>query len=184
MVVATQNKAGERVIGASVFVPVPDSRLYEAVRDVRGFPSWAPGVRRVEILERPAGGGMISEWEISFLGLKRRVWSVLEEDEPPAFLRWTFEGPIVGWGECVIKSSGDGTLAEFRTTLSPVDPRLQRLVRSAFVRDAAYGHLKRSLARLGGLVSGGSGRVVVGPPTNLARAREREEPELLPRLAV
>ena len=135
-------------------------------------------------MERPAGPGMLSEWEISFLGLKRRLLSVLEDDEPAALLRWTYEGPITGWGECVMGDRGDGTLAEFRTMLSPVDPRLQRLMRSAFVRDAAYGHLKRSLARLGGVVSGGSGRVVVGPPTNLARAREREELRFLPRVAV
>ena len=184
MVVATQNKVGEGVIGASVFVPVPAWRLYEAVRDVRSFPRWAPGVRRVEVLEGPAGPGMLSEWEISFLGLKRRVLSVLEEDEPAALLRWTDEGPITGWGECVIKSSGLGTLAEFRTALSPVDPRLQRLMQRAFVKDAAYSHLKRSLARLGGLVSGGGGRVVVGPATSLARAREREEPLPLPHVAV
>ena len=182
MIVATQNKVGGGVIGASVFVPVPAWRLYEAVRDVRDFPRWAPGVRRVEVLGGPAGPGMLSEWEISFLGLKRRVRSVLEEDEPAAFLRWTYEGPITGWGECVIKSSGYGTLAEFRTALSPVDPRLQRLMQSAFVRDAAYSHLKRSLARLGGLLSGDGGRVLVGPTTNLAR--EREEPELLPHVAV
>ncbi len=162
MVVATQNKG---VIGASVFVPVSAWRLYEAVRDVRSFSRWAPGVRRVEVLEGPAGGGMLSEWEISFLGLKRRVWSVLEEDEPAEFLRWTYEGQIRGWGECSIKSSGYGTLAEFRTALSPVDPRLQRLMRSAFVTDAAYSHLKRSLAQLGRLVSGDGGRVLVGPST-------------------
>ncbi len=183
MVVATQNNMGERVIGASIFVPVPGWRLYEAVRDVQRFPSWAPRVRRVEVLEGSAGAGMISEWEISFLGLKRRLWSVLEEDEPAAFLRWTYEGPITGWGECVIEGSGYGTLAEFRTVLSPADPRLQRLMHSAFVRDAACSHLKRSLAQLGRLVSGGSGRVMVGPPTNLARARRGRE-ELLPRVAV
>ena len=148
-----------------MFAPVPAWRLYEAVRDVRSFPRWAPGVRRVEVLEGPAGVGMLSEWEISFLGLKRRVWSVLEEDEPAAFLRWTYEGPITGWGECVIKSSGYGTLADFRTALSPVDPRLQRLMQSACVRDAAYGHLKRSLAKLGRLVSGDGRRILVGPST-------------------
>ena len=93
---ATQNKVGEGAIGASVFVPVSAWRLYEAVRDVRSFPRWAPGVRRVEVLEEPAGGGMLSEWEISFLGLKRRVLSVLEEDEPAKFLRWTYEGQITG----------------------------------------------------------------------------------------
>ena len=149
---------------------------------MRRFPRWPAGVRRVEVLEGPVGPGMLSEWEISLLRLKRRVLSVLEEDEPTAYLCWTYEGPITGWGECVIKSSGHGTLAEFRTALSPVDPRLQRLVRSAFVKDAAYSHLKRSLAQLGRLVSGDGGRVLVGPRTNLARAREREEP--LPRVAV
>ena len=165
MVVATQNKVGEGVIGASVFVPVSAWRFYEAVRDVRSFPGWAPGVRGVEVLEEPAGGGMLSEWEISFLGLKRRVLSVLEEDVPAEFLRWSYEGQITGWGECFIKSSGYGTLAEFRTALSPVDPCLQRLMQSAFVKDAAYSHLKRSLAQLGRLVSGDGGRVLVGPST-------------------
>jgi hypothetical protein len=108
---------------------------------------------------------MLSEWEISFLGLKRRVLSVLEEDEPAEFLRWTYEGQITGWGECLIRSTGYGTLAEFRTVLSLVDPRLQRLMQSDFVKDAAYSRLKRSLAQLGRLVSGDGGRVLVGPST-------------------
>src|SRR5918997_4779123 len=161
MAMATQNKVGEGAIGASVFVPVSAWRLYKTVRDVRSFPRWAPGVRRVEVLEEPAGGGMLSEWEISFLGLRRKVLSVLEEDEPAQFLRWTYEGQITGWGECFIKSSGYGTLAEFRTALSPVDPCLQRLMQSAFVKDAAYSHLKRSLTQLGRLVAGDGGRVLV-----------------------
>src|SRR3712207_76289 len=165
MVVATQNKVSEGVIGASVHAQVPAWRLYEAVRDVRSFPRWAPGVRRVEVLEGRAGVGMLSEWEISFLGLRRKVLSVLEEDEPAAFLRWTYEGPITGWGECLIKSSGYGTLAEFRTALSPVDPCLQRLMQSAFVKDAAYSHLKHSLTQLGRLVARDGGRVLVGPST-------------------
>jgi uncharacterized membrane protein len=165
MVVATQNKVDEGVIGASVFVSVSAWRLYEAVRDVRGFPRWAPGVRRVEVLEGPAGPGMLSEWEISFLSLKRKVLSVLEEDVPAEFLRWSYEGQITGWGECFMRSSGYWTLAEFRMALSPVDPRLQRLMQSAFVKDAAYTHLKRSLSQLGRLVSGDGGRVLVGPST-------------------
>jgi beta-phosphoglucomutase-like phosphatase (HAD superfamily) len=40
-------KTYETVVGARVFAPVPAERLYEAVLDVRGFPAWAPGVRRV-----------------------------------------------------------------------------------------------------------------------------------------
>src|SRR3712207_685033 len=149
MAMATQNKVGEGAIGASVFVPVSAWRLYETVRDVRSFPRWAPGVRRVEVLEEPAGGGMLSEWEISFLGLKRRVLSVLEEDEPAEFLRWTYEGQITGWGECFIKSSGYGTLAEFRAALNPVDPCLQRLMQSAFVKDVAHSPLRSEELREG-----------------------------------
>jgi uncharacterized protein YndB with AHSA1/START domain len=165
MDVARPNKIGGGVIGASVFASVPAERFYEAVRDVRGFPRWAPGVRRVEVIRGLGEAGMVSEWEVSFLGLKRRVSSVLEEADPPSFLRWTYDGPVAGWGECEIKSGGGWTLAEFRTELRPRDARLRRLMRSAPVEEAARGHLKRSLARLGGLVTSDGGRFVVGPPT-------------------
>lgn len=151
------------MIGASVFASVPPERFYEAVRDVRGFPGWAPGVRRVEVIQGLGEPGMLSEWEISFLGLRRKVSSVLEVAEPPALLRWTYGGPVEGWGECEIKSSGGWTLAEFRTELCPQDACLRRLMRSALVREATHGHLERSLARLGRLVTSGGGRFVVGP---------------------
>ena len=167
MDVARENKIRGDVIGASLFASAPAEKLYEAVRDVRGYPGWAPGVRRVEVIDAEGGlgePGMISEWEISFLGVRRKVSSVLEEAEPPALLRWTYGGPVEGWGECEIRSSGDWTLAEFRTELRPRDARLGRLMRSAPVREAAHGHLKRSLARLGRLVTGeDNGRFVVGP---------------------
>jgi hypothetical protein len=163
MNVAKENKIRGDVIGASIFASAPAEKFYEAVRDVRGFPGWAPGVRRVEVIEGLGEPGMLSEWEISFLGVRRRVWSVLEEAEPPALLRWTYGGPVEGWGECEIKSSGDWALAEFRTELRPRDARLGRLMRSAPVREAAQGHLKKSLARLGRLVTGDGGRFVVGP---------------------
>ena len=163
MHVANENKMRELVIGASVFASVPPERFYETVRDVRGFPGWAPGVRRVEVIEGLGEPGMLSEWEISFLGLRKTVSSVLEVAEPPAFLRWTYGGPVEGWGECGIKSNGGWTLAEFRTALHPRDACLRRLMSSAPVREAAHGHLKRSLARLGRLVSSDGGRFVVGP---------------------
>jgi hypothetical protein len=163
MNVAKENKILGAVIGASVFASVPPETFYEVVRDVRGFPGWAPGVRRVEVIEGLGEPGMISEWEISVLGVRRKVSSVLEEAKPPALLRWTYGGPVEGWGECEIKSSGGWTLAEFRTELCPRDARLGRLMRSAPAREAARGHLKRSLARLGRLVTGDGGRFVVGP---------------------
>lgn len=146
-----------------VFASTPADRFYEAVRDVRSFPRWAPGVRRVEVIRGLGEEGMLSEWEISFLGLRKKVSSVLEEADPPAFLRWTYHGPVTGWGECVIKSGGGWTLAEFRTELDPREAHLRRLMRSAPVKEAAYGHLRRSLARLGGLVTSDGGRFVVGP---------------------
>lgn len=158
------NKTSNEAIGASLFVPSSTARdLYEVLFDVRSFPGWAHGVRRVEVLARAGEPGMVSEWEISVLGVKRKVLSVLEEAEPPAFLRWTYDGLVRGWGQCAIKDWGDGTLAEFQTELHPAEPILQKLMRMPAAKSAATGHLKRSLARLGRIVSGDSGRVRIAP---------------------
>ena len=158
------NKTRNELIGASLFVPTVKARdLYEAVLDVRNFPKWAHGVRSVEIVEGPVGPGMVSDWEISFLGSRRRVSSVLVEAEDPRFLRWTYEGSISGYGECAIEDLGYGTLAEFSTKLRPAEPTLEKLMRSSFARNAAFGHLKRCLARLGQAVSGSAEGVRTGP---------------------
>ena len=157
------NTTAEGAIGASLFVPAPPESLYEAVLDVRSFPLWAPGVRRVEVVEGPGGPGMVSEWEISVLGMRRKVRSVLEEAEPPEFLRWSYSGPVRGWGECGISALGDGALAEFKTELRPQDPALERLIRTCAVRGAATSHLKRCLARLGRAASGSGDGARVGP---------------------
>ena len=156
-----------RRLGASVFVPVSPERLYETVLDVRSFPRWAPGIRHVEVLEGAGGPGMVSEWEISFFGLKRKILSVLEEAESPELLHWTYDGLVRGWGQCAIKDWGDGALAEFRTELQPVEPILEKLMRMPAVKSAVSSHLKRSLAQLGRVVSGDSARVRVGPPEML-----------------
>lgn len=157
------NNMGNGVIGAGLLVPAPARYLYEVVLDVESFPRWAPGVRRVEVVEGPVGPGMVSEWEVSILGVRRRVSSVLVEAESPALLRWTYEGLIRGWGECAIESWGDSTLAEFRTELCTTEPALEKLMRTLPIRNAATLHLKRCLTRLGQLVSGDGGRVLVGP---------------------
>ena len=130
---------------------------------MRSFPGWAPGVRRVEVIEGPLGPGMVSEWEVSVLGLRRRISSTLVEAEAPRFLRWSYEGPVRGWGECAIIDRGDGTLAEFRTELRPAELVLEKLTSSLPARNVAYNHLKRCLARLGRAVSENDGGVRVGP---------------------
>jgi hypothetical protein len=150
-------------IGASLFVPVPAWELYEAVLDVRSFPGWASGVRRVEVIEGPLGPGMVSEWEVSVLGLRRRISSTLVEAEAPRLLRWTYEGPVCGWGECAIKDRGEGALAEFKTELRPAEPVLEKLTSSLPARNVAHNHLKRCLTRLGRVVSENGGGVRVGP---------------------
>lgn len=149
-------------IGASLFVPAPPERLYEAVLDVRSFPLWAPGVRRVEIVEGPVGQGMVSEWEVSALGISRKVRSVLEEAEPFEFLRWSYDGPVRGWGECEISTLGDGAIAAFRTDLQLRDPISRALARTTTAENAATSHLRRCLHRLGQTVAGAHG-VRVGP---------------------
>lgn len=156
------NKTSSGIIGASLFVPASARDLYEVVFDVRGFPSWAPGVRRVEVVEGPVGPGMVSEWEISILGLRRRVSSVLVEAEDPRFLRWTYEGPVSGYGECAIRDRDDGALAEFRTEAYSEDPVLERIMSTTPARSAARAHLKHCLARLGQVVSGNGDGVRAG----------------------
>ena len=163
MSVAILNKTSVVSVGASLFVPTVTARdLYEVVLNVRGFPRWAPGVRRVEVLEGAGGPGMVSEWEVSVLGLRRKISSVLEETEPPTLLRWTYDGVVQGWGECTIRDRGYGVLAEFRTELSPAEPVLEKLMRTSAAKSTAACHLKRSLVRLGRIVSG-DGNVRVGP---------------------
>jgi len=166
------NERSTGIIGASLFAPSSTAwDLYEVVLDVRNFPRWAPGVRRVEVVEGSPGPGMISEWEISFLGLKRKISSVLEEAEPPALLSWTYEGLVRGWGRCIIKEQGDGALAEFHTELRPAEPLLEKLMSTPYARNAASSHLKRCLARLGGVVCGEDAPVRVGPLEGNVRGR-------------
>jgi len=159
------NRTRSGVIGASLFVPTVRARdLYEAVLDVRNFPSWAHGVRHVEIVKGPVGQGMVSEWEISFLGARRKVSSLLVEVDEPRFLRWTYEGSISGYGECAIEDLRSyGALAEFRTELRPAEPALKKLMQSSPVRNATSRHLKRCLAQLGQVVSGDVEGVRAGP---------------------
>ena len=106
---------------------------------------------------------MLSEWEVSFLGFTKKVYSELEEAESPSRLRWSYGGPVEGCGGCFIERVGEGTLASFRTALAPADPLLASLARGAAARGAARTRLKRSLSRLGRLVAGDDARVMVGP---------------------
>lgn len=163
MNVATPNKMQATALSAAVFAPVAPEDFYRAVLDVRGFPAWAPGVRRVEVLSGEGEPGMVSEWEVSFLGFSRRVPSVLEEAEAPFRLRWTYGGPVEGWGECTVERVGGGAVASFGTALAPAKPLLASLMRGAVAKGAARTHLKRSLGRLGRLVAGDDARVLVGP---------------------
>ena len=163
MNVAISNNLSKTVVGASVFAPVAPKDIYEAVLDVRGFPAWAPGVRRVEVLSGEGEAGMLSEWEVSFLGFKKKVLSVLEEAEAPYRLRWTYEGPFEGWGECSIDAVGGGAVATFTSALAPADPFLAALARGRSAGGAARSQLRRSLLRLGQLVAGRDAGVYVGP---------------------
>ena len=162
------NISKEELIGASLYAPVPPEDIYGVLLDVRSFPRWAPGVRRVEIVEGLAGPGMVSEWEVSVLGMRRKISSVLVTAEPHSLLRWSYEGPVRGWGECSMREQGNGTLVSFVTGLEPEDPSLAILMPAAPFQNAARAHLKRCLGRLGRVVSEDDGGIRVGP---LERAR-------------
>ena len=151
------------VIGASLLVPAPAHDLYQVMLDVPNFPRWVPGVRRVEVLEGWGEPGMVSEWEICFLGLKRKFLSVLEEAESPALLRWAYDGLVSGWGQCVIEQQGESAHAVFHTELWAAEPYLKKIMQMSLAREAASIHLKRCLAQLGRMVSGEPSHVRVGP---------------------
>ena len=156
------SKTTNTVIGASLLVPSPAHDLYDVMLDVRNFPTWAPGVRRVEVLEGYGKPGMVSEWEICFLGLKSKFLSVLEEAESPALLRWTYDGLVGGWGQCMIREHGESAIAVFQTELWATEPHLKKLMRMWPAREAASAHLKRCLAQLGRMISGDGSQVRVG----------------------
>lgn len=162
---AVERKKDGLSLGASLFVPVPAASLYEVLLDVRNFPRWAPGVRRVEVLEGEPGPGMVSEWELSVLGIKKKVLSRLETADSFGQLRWSYEGAVHGWGACVLHERGDGTVADFSTELRVAEPVLERLLERPPVRGMATSQLKRSLAGLGRMVCGEpeARRVLVGP---------------------
>ncbi len=92
---------------------------------------------------------MVSEWEVSALGIKKRVQSVLEVAEDDEFLRWSYAGFVQGWGECRLWERGDGTLARFATSIYVAEPMLRRLACRSSVRSLANSQLRRSLAGLG-----------------------------------
>ena len=54
-------------------------KLYETGLEVQDFPKWASNVRRVEVVKGEGKPGMVSDWQVSFLGLKKKILSVLEE---------------------------------------------------------------------------------------------------------
>lgn len=102
-------------------------------------------------------------WEVSVFGLKKKILSVLEEAESSVLLRWTYDGPVRGWGQCAIKDWSDGALAEFRTELHPTEPILRKLMHMPATKSATSSYLRRCLARLGRVVSGDGARIRVGP---------------------
>ena len=161
------SKTTNAVIGACLLVLCPAQDLYDVMLDARSFPRWAPGVRRVEVLEGHGQPGMVSEWEICFLGLQRSFLSVLEEAHSPALLRWTYDGLVGGWGQCVIREQGESALAVFQTELWATEPYLKKLMRMWPVREAATTHLKRCLAQLGHMVSEDGSQVRVGAATTV-----------------
>ncbi|TCJ18083.1 SRPBCC family protein [Rubrobacter taiwanensis] len=166
---SSKNGAERRRIGASLLVPTAPERVYAAVLDAQRFPEWAAGVRGVEILrqsEPPNSPGMVSEWEVSVLGVRRRVVSVLEETEAPRHLRWSYVSVLDGWGECRIRPNGSGTLVEFATEFRVCEPHVERLLRSPISENVMRHYLQRSLLRLGEIsLPDGQGRdgVRVGP---------------------
>lgn len=141
-------------IGATLSVPAAPEVVYASVLAVERFPNWAAGVRRVEVVrqsEPPHAPGMVSEWEVSVMNVRRRILSVLETADPPRHLRWSYTAVLHGWGECRLHPRPPGTLVEFATEFHLRERSMDRLLHSAFAENIARHYLRRSLLKLGEL---------------------------------
>ena len=86
-------------MAAAVFAPVAPEDSYEAVIDVRGFPAWEPGVRRVEVLSGEGGPGCSPSGRSRSSVSARGSSACWRRRSSRPGCAGTYDGPVEGWGE-------------------------------------------------------------------------------------
>jgi uncharacterized protein YndB with AHSA1/START domain len=130
-------------------------RIFAALLDVRRFPEWALGLRRVRVLntERVAvtsevRPGVGLEFTLSAAGLTHRVVGTVTVVEPPRRLEWRYTEGAAGSGGWLLEDAGPGTVRLTLSTDYTVKPAwLDRIAHRPFFRGLTEDLLRRSIRR-------------------------------------
>lgn len=126
-------------------VKAPPERCFGVAVDFERYPSWAPDVKRVEVLERdPDGRGKRVRYQIAALGLS--ITHVLEYDyaDAPRQFTWRLvEADILRGLDGVYRfdPDDDGTLVTYRLSVDLAIPL------PGFVKRQAAGRIANSATR-------------------------------------
>jgi uncharacterized protein YndB with AHSA1/START domain len=130
-------------------------RIFAALLDVRRFPEWALGLRRVRVLntERVAETsevrpGVGLEFTLSAAGLTHRVVGTVTAVEPPQRLEWRYTEGAVGSGGWLLEDAGPDTVRLTLSTDYTVKPAwLDGIAHRPFFRGLTEDLLRRSIRR-------------------------------------
>ena len=130
-------------------------RIFAALLDVRRFPEWALGLRRVRVLNSERGvetsevrPGVGLEFTLSAAGLTHRVVGTVTVVEPPQRLEWRYTEGAAGSGGWLLEDAGPGTVRLTLSTDYTVKPAwLDRIAHRPFFRGLTEDLLGRSIRR-------------------------------------
>ena len=130
-------------------------RIFAALLDVRRFPEWALGLRRVRVLNTERGAatsevrpGVGLECTLSAAGLTHRVVGTVTVVEPPQRLEWRYTEGAAGSGGWLLEDAGPGTVRLTLSTDYTVKPAwLDGIAHRPFFRGRTEDLLRRSIRR-------------------------------------
>jgi uncharacterized protein YndB with AHSA1/START domain len=133
----------------------PQEKIFAALLDVRRFPEWAVGLRRVRVFDAASGTetsevcpGAALEFTLSAAGLTHRVVGTVTVVEPPHRLEWRYTEGATGCGGWLLEDAGPGTARLTLSTDYRVKPAwLDRIAHRPFFRKLTEDLLRHSIRR-------------------------------------
>ena len=134
----------------------PQERIFAALLDLRQFPEWALGLRRVRVLVDAASGvetpevrpGAALEFTLSAAGLTHRVVGTVTTVESPHRLEWRYAEGATGSGGWLLEDAGQDKVRLTLSTDYRIKPAwLDRIARRPFFRGLVEDLLRRSIHR-------------------------------------
>ncbi len=134
----------------------PRERIFAALLDVRRFPEWALGLRRVRVLADAASEtetsevrpGAALEFTLSAAGLTHRVVGTITVVEAPHRLEWHYTDGATGSGGWLLEDAGPSTARLTLSTDYRIKPAwLDGIAHRPFFFKLTEDLLKRSVRR-------------------------------------